>query len=357
MFKTKIKQCTITLTRNCNLRCFFCYAKKTSYIPNEFIAFDDVKQIIDFCEQAKLKYVVLTGGEPTLYPQIKDVIKYIKNKKHKMLATIATNGLCLNDYAFCQDIIDSGLDYIDISLKGWDDVSFNEVTGCNSFSQQLAAIKNLSMFSIDFTCSMVITPYNVYSYCDAIEKAAKNGAKNFSFTFVIDNEVSDTLDEEYLIKNNPFELVNAFLSQKDRLDTITNGAWWIEYSFPICVYTSDQLFVLKNKLAAPCQIYFKNGVTLDSKKNLIPCSMNIDTQLGQFGVDFSTYKEFKKLSKKDPYKQAIKQLNELPSTQCKSCKYLKICRGGCTFFWKHCSFDSFKKFKEKHEGVSNEKKH
>ena len=78
--------------------------------------------------------------------------------------------------------------------------------------------------------------------------------------------------------------------------------------------------------------------------------MNIDTQLGQFGVDFFTYKDFKKLSKKNPYKQAINQLNELPSKQCKSCKYLKICRGGCTFFWKHCSFDSFNEFKEKTVG-------
>ena len=60
--KTKVNQCTITLTRNCNLRCSFCYAKKTDYITNEFIEFDYVKKMVDFCDEAKSKYVILTGS-------------------------------------------------------------------------------------------------------------------------------------------------------------------------------------------------------------------------------------------------------------------------------------------------------
>ncbi|EGX77543.1 hypothetical protein HMPREF9457_03805 [Dorea formicigenerans 4_6_53AFAA] len=48
MDKVKINQCTITLTRKCNLRCNFCYAKKTEYIENDIIDYDDLKKVIVF---------------------------------------------------------------------------------------------------------------------------------------------------------------------------------------------------------------------------------------------------------------------------------------------------------------------
>lgn len=326
---------------------FFLLCKKTDYTTTEFIEFDYVKKMVDFCDEAKSKYVILTGGEPTLYPRLAEIIKYIKSKKSKLIATIATNGTLLDNFDYCKKLIDCGLDYVDVSLKGWDSVSFSNVTGCNCFLQQLQAIRNLSTLGVDFTCSMVITPRNVDSYCDAIEKAIDSGASKFSFTFVIDNESGEIKDTKYLEKNNPFALVDSFLSHIDRLEAITKGEWWIEYSFPMCVYTDEQLKALEGRLAAPCQIYYRNGVTFDAKMNLIPCSMNIETTMGKFGSDFVTYKEFKKLSQKGVYKSSIDELNKLPSEHCKTCKYLKICRGGCTFFWKHCSFEAFKIFKEK----------
>ncbi len=345
--KSKINQCTITLTRNCNLRCEFCYAKKTEYAAKEFIEYEYVKKIVDLCNDAKVKYVVLTGGEPILYPNILDVLKYIKSKKHKMIPTIATNGTMLDDFDFCKKLIDSGLAYVDISLKGKDGEEFAKVTGHDNFSQQMKAIQNLSKTSIDFTCSMVINHNNVNSFCEGIKNAYDNGAKKFSFTFVIDNEESDISEEEYLQRYSPFALVDSFVSHIDELNSITGGEWWIEYSCPMCVYTEEQLELLKGRLAAPCQIYYKNAITFDAKMNLIPCSMNIDSVMGKFGLDFSTYKEFKKLSKCNPYKSTVESLSNLPSESCKSCKYLKDCQGGCTFFWMHYAFDTFNKFKEK----------
>ena len=63
----KIDQCTVTLTRNCNLRCSFCYAKKTEYIESNTLEYENLKKIVDFCEDAKVKYIVFTGGEPSVY--------------------------------------------------------------------------------------------------------------------------------------------------------------------------------------------------------------------------------------------------------------------------------------------------
>lgn len=54
-----IKQCTIVLTRGCNLRCNFCYVKSAGYIEDDKIEYDDLKNIVDFCCEAKVKYIFL----------------------------------------------------------------------------------------------------------------------------------------------------------------------------------------------------------------------------------------------------------------------------------------------------------
>ena len=45
MPKMNISQCTVTLTRKCNLRCAFCYAKRAEYSEADTIKLDDLKGI------------------------------------------------------------------------------------------------------------------------------------------------------------------------------------------------------------------------------------------------------------------------------------------------------------------------
>lgn len=341
----KIDQCTITLTRNCNLRCSFCYAKKTGYIENDKIEYKNLEKIVDFCSEAKVKYIVFTGGEPALYPDLVNILKYIRSKKHKMTVALATNGIMLKDIDYSKNLIDNGVEYIDISLKGKDKRECYETAGCDCFLQQMNAIHNLSVLPVEFTCSMVLTWDNVNTFCEAIKSAYDNGARQFSFTFVIDNEKSEERDLIYLEKNNPFTLIEAFISQIDKLNAVTKD-WWIEYSFPMCVFTEEQLLLFKGRLAAPCQIHKGNGVTFDTKMNLLPCNMHIESKMGQFGVDFLSYKEFEKLTEHSSYKCTMDSLKQLPSSYCSTCKYLESCYGGCPVIWKNCSFQAFKEFKE-----------
>lgn len=67
MDKVKINQCTITLTRKCNLRCNFCYAKKTEYIENDIIDYDDLKKVIDFCDEESAPSILFLPEESRRY--------------------------------------------------------------------------------------------------------------------------------------------------------------------------------------------------------------------------------------------------------------------------------------------------
>lgn len=347
LHKMNISQCTVTLTRTCNLRCAFCYAKRAEYSETDTIKYDDLKRIVDFCNEANVKYIIFSGGEPTLYPHILDILEYIKIRKYKMQPTIATNGIMLKDIDFCKNIIEKGMSYIDISLKGKNSTECCEIVGSDCFFQQSAAIRNLSSLPIDFTCSMVLTHDNVFSLCDTVNNAIENGAKQFSFTFLIDNEKTKDPEEVYLQKTNPFALIDAFCSQIDKLNSITKE-WWIEYSFPMCAFTSEQLAVLDGRLAYPCQIHTESGIIFDTNLNLIPCSMYIENRIGKFGVDFSSYKEFEKIAQESIYRSTIDGLKQYPSDNCKSCEHLDFCYGGCPVLWKNYSYDAFIKCKKEY---------
>ena len=343
--KINIKQCSIVLTHGCNLRCNFCYAKNAGYMADDRIKYDDLKSIVDFCCEAKVKYIFFTGGEPLTYPWLLEILQYIKAKHHPMMTALATNGVLLKDLKLCKTLVDNGLGYIDVSMKGKNPQEWREMVGYDGFSAQCQAIYNLASLPIDFTCSMVITPENVQSVCKAVRIAHNHGAQQFSFTFIIDNNDSEEKDLTYLQKHNPIKLVNSFISQIDELSTITNE-WWIEYSFPMCLYTQEQLNILKDRLATPCQIHLKNAVTFNTKMELLPCDMYINQKLGKFGRDFKSYSEYLALTEKKDYKKTIDELNKLPSNECTTCEHLDLCYGGCPVLWKNYSFSALKKFKE-----------
>lgn len=91
--------------------------------------------------------------------------------------------------------------------------------------------------------------------------------------------------KEYLQYNNPFNLISSFLSQYDRLNSPTSD-WWVEYSFPLCAYTQDQLSQLEGKLADPWQVHADNCITIDANLNLLPYDMYLEDHRGKFGFDF-----------------------------------------------------------------------
>lgn len=346
MTERNINQCSVVLTRNCNLRCNFCYVKDAGYCASEMVSFENLKKIVDFCCEAKVKYIFFTGGEPLLYPHLEKILKYIKQQKHQMATAVASNGVLLEDLEFCKRLRDSGLDYIDISMKGGDSQEWIDITGCDGYIKQQKGISNMSSIEMEFTCSMVITIDNVFSLCASVKTALDYGAKQFSFTFVIDNDNGNSHKENYLENHNPFQLIQAFISQIDFLNKITED-WWIEYSFPMCVYTEEQLELLKGKLATPCQIHKRNAVTFDTQLNLLPCDMYFETKIGQLGKDFNNIEEFENLQENEPYKGTLEGISKFPSEKCYECQYLDKCYGGCPVLWKNYSFHELIELKEK----------
>ena len=71
-----INQCSVVLTRNCNLRCNFCYVKDAGYCENEIVSFENLKKI------KSVKKNILQRLKPvkTVYLTKNKDLRYEKNR-------------------------------------------------------------------------------------------------------------------------------------------------------------------------------------------------------------------------------------------------------------------------------------
>lgn len=105
---------TLTLNYLCNQNCLMCDIKRQKFDKRFEITPQEIKNIIDEMVQMNIEELVLTGGEPFLYPGIFEVIEHAKAKKRKVV--MITNGFY--DNALVRKIIDSRADHLQVSLDG-----------------------------------------------------------------------------------------------------------------------------------------------------------------------------------------------------------------------------------------------
>lgn len=112
----------------CNFRCPFCHNGESVLNCNTTIPFD---QILRYLETRKnvIDAVVITGGEPTLMPELKQRI--IEIRKLGFLIKLDSNG---TNPEVLKDLIDSKLvDYIAMDIKNSEE-KYPLTTGCKAIN-------------------------------------------------------------------------------------------------------------------------------------------------------------------------------------------------------------------------------
>jgi pyruvate formate lyase activating enzyme len=118
--------CTIFLG-NCNFRCPFCHNKGLVLCPDTQPLIPD-KTIYEYLEKRKniIEGVCITGGEPTLSPDLHSFISHIKNMG--FLIKLDTNGYRPN--VIKELLADKLLDYIAMDIKS-SPKNYDQLSGLN----------------------------------------------------------------------------------------------------------------------------------------------------------------------------------------------------------------------------------
>lgn len=140
------------------------------------------------------KEIVILGGEPTLYSNILDLIKYI-SKESKLTCNLTTNAF--DNYELVKQLLENGLNSLGVSIDTLDLKLYQSFESKNG----LQLINYLKSFDIDFKIVnyTVLNNKNVNSITNLIKYMNDKNISSYILPFHWGNE--GTFDHRKIMKN------------------------------------------------------------------------------------------------------------------------------------------------------------
>jgi cyclic pyranopterin phosphate synthase len=135
----------IAITSKCNFNCKYCRNGGEGVESETDLTLDEILTIALLCFDIGFRQVKITGGEPLLRHRIQGDIIQLINKLKKIGyddVQMVTNGYYLEEYA--DEIVNSKLDSLTVSLDTPNKCKFNEIVGNDSFNQVIRGVKKVA---------------------------------------------------------------------------------------------------------------------------------------------------------------------------------------------------------------------
>jgi radical SAM protein with 4Fe4S-binding SPASM domain len=145
----------INLTNACNFRCAHCYLSAgigdIHFLDEEAI----VSSVEDISKKCKIDFVVLSGGEPLIFPSLANLAARLK----KFHLVLFTNGSLLNSSN--APLILKYFKEVQISLEGVTKAAFEKIRGQGNYEKVLNAINLVKKSGIKLTLAITILPSTI----------------------------------------------------------------------------------------------------------------------------------------------------------------------------------------------------
>ena len=129
----------ISVTDRCNLRCKYCMPDGIELLPmSEILRFEEILKVCRQAVELGITRFKITGGEPLVRRRCVELISQIKALPGVEQVTMTTNGVLLSRYL--DELLDAGLDAVNISLDTLDRRRFEEITGFDQLPEVLKSI-------------------------------------------------------------------------------------------------------------------------------------------------------------------------------------------------------------------------
>jgi molybdenum cofactor biosynthesis enzyme MoaA len=163
-------RCEIIVTDKCNFKCPYCRELRPD--AKGTLSLDEVKEIIDYWTADNLKNIRFSGGEPTVHPNLVEMVSYAKEKGVERIA-ISSNGS--STPAYYEKLIEAGANDFSISLDACCSSGCDEMAGtCGFFGKIVSNIRELSKKTY-VTVGIVVTDTNRDEFLKTVNFAHELG--------------------------------------------------------------------------------------------------------------------------------------------------------------------------------------
>jgi GTP 3',8-cyclase len=133
-YNRPVSNLRVSLTPKCNLSCIYCH-REGEKSPKEPLSAAEIAEVLRVAAGFGIRSVKFTGGEPTLRP---DLIDIIRDVPAGMESSLTTNGTLLAGLA--SELKQAGLRRVNVSIDSLDPETFRKITGTDRLSDVLEGI-------------------------------------------------------------------------------------------------------------------------------------------------------------------------------------------------------------------------
>jgi cyclic pyranopterin phosphate synthase len=141
----QISDMRISVTDRCNFRCVYCMPEEgMQWLKRESImSFDEIERVARVAVDLGIEEIRLTGGEPTLRPDLPELVARVARLPLRSLS-LTTNGFLLRSMA--RPLAEAGLKRINVSLDTLQHDRFHQIARRHGLDEVLAGLEELEKY-------------------------------------------------------------------------------------------------------------------------------------------------------------------------------------------------------------------
>lgn len=321
----------LTITRGCQLRCDWCYAKQTKYAVR--MSDDILRRSVEMLSGLNVKTVCLIGGEPTIDPRFLRIVRDLSDRGYNV--SVISNGIRFSDEKFLDNMIDAGIGNVIVSLKSTSRDGYVRDTHKDAYAAVLRGLANLKARNdkVKYTLSITLCGAMVHEF-DAIRATIlESGATNVSFDTERPIIVENKIHYDGLV---PQSIADLLVSTYPGMQSLVKDGvdYYVYITHPFCLFPEWYIHALKEsgRLMSGCQMFGGNGVIIDELGKILPCNHFCSSGLGSIeecktGPDYIAWRE------QESIVRFYGRMGSYPAKQCETCSQWQVCGAGCRINW------------------------
>lgn len=249
---SQLMRCELILTDTCNFKCPYCRGLRHDLKGT--MSLDEAKYIVDLWAKDNLKNIRFSGGEPTVYKGIVELVKHAKNKNIERIA-ISTNGSA--DLELYKELINAGVNDFSISLdaccSAFGDLMAGGIEG--AWDKVISNIKEISKLTY-VTVGVVVTEETVHDLKNTIEFAASLGVADIRI--ISSAQYNTLLHNAKLVNKEVYKKYPILKYRIENLNNERNVRGLQETDSHKCGLVLDDM-AIAGDYHFPCIIYMREG--------------------------------------------------------------------------------------------------
>ncbi len=327
--RISLKTAWLAVIDDCNNRCRWCFERCTIR-NNTSMSRPCFGNILNIAQEIKVHRIPLFGGEPFMHPDIFFMIKAIKEAH--ITPSIVTNGRLLSQPKTFEAFINSGCEFLTISLHGWNNKTYTQFTGSiDGFQEVSVAISKLQQIKYNFAVNIVIGQHTIGCESEIVSTLRQLGITQANFNAASPSLSLNRIATSFTVSLSEYkkQLWNLFQF------CLAAGIKFTTYlSIPHCIFSVEELRQLlkAQAITSGCHFLSGSGVTFKPDGAVALCNHLMDYSV--FNASDLNASNFLDKWNEFDLKKIRTTATCFPHQECIDCAHWSYCGGGCFLRWK-----------------------